>query len=137
MDEGASAMFKGFREFLLRGNVIDLAVAVVIGTAFNDVVSGFITAFVDPLLAIALGAAGAEDLAMVSFAGFPVGVFLSALLSFVIKAFVIYYFMVRPFSNLFAKFSPPPVVAEEVRLLSEIRDELKRQNGAVARTGAD
>ena len=47
-------MFNGFRDFLLRGNVVELAVAVVIGAAFNEVVNGFITAFVDPLIAIAL-----------------------------------------------------------------------------------
>ncbi|NTU82593.1 MAG: large conductance mechanosensitive channel protein MscL [Chloroflexales bacterium] len=123
-------MLKGFRDFLLRGNVVDLAVAVVVGAAFNDVVNGFIASFVDPLLAIALGAAGAENLVQATFIGFPVGIFLSAVVSFVIKAFVIYFFVVRPFASVFARLAPPDAVADDVRLLAEIRDELRRQSGA-------
>lgn len=126
-------MLKGFRDFLLRGNVVDLAVAVVIGAAFNDVVNGFIAAFVDPLIAMALGASGTDDLAVVAYAGFPIGIFLSALITFLIKAFVIYFFIVRPFSSLAARLAPAPavVVAEDVRLLTEIRDLQKQQVDAM------
>jgi len=121
-------MFNGFRDFLLRGNVVELAVAVVIGAAFNEVVNGFITAFVDPLIAIALGASGTDSLATIGYAGFPIGVFVSALITFVIKAFVIYYFVVRPFASIAARFSPAaaaPVMPDDVKLLSEIRDLLQ------------
>ncbi|GAB4435796.1 MAG: large conductance mechanosensitive channel protein MscL [Chloroflexi bacterium OHK40] len=123
-------MLKGFRDFLLRGNVVDLAVAVIIGAAFNEVVNGFIAAFIDPLLAIALGASGAENLATVTVGVFPVGLFLSALITFVIKAFVIYFFVVRPFSGLAARFtadSTPAAPTSEEKLLGEIRDLLKAQ----------
>lgn len=128
-------MFKGFRDFLLRGNVVELAVAVVIGAAFNEVVNGFIAAFVDPLIAIALGASGTANLETVAFGGFPVGIFISALITFLIKAFVVYFFIVRPFANLAARFSPaagPPTVPDDVKLLGEIRDLQKQQLAALA-----
>lgn len=129
-------MLRGFRDFLFRGNVVDLAVAVVIGTAFNDVVNAFIASLIDPLIAIALGTAGATNLAEATVGAFPVGLFLSALISFLVKAFVIYFFVVRPFSGLAAKLaasSPPPA---DVAVLTEIRDELRRQSGLAAGRGA-
>jgi large conductance mechanosensitive channel len=135
-------MFKGFRDFLLRGNVLELAVAVVIGAAFNDVVNGFIAAFVDPLIAIALGASGTDSLATIATGGFPVGVFLSALITFLIKALVVYFFIVRPFMGLAARFGPAapvPVVPDDVKLLTEIRDLQKQQVAALTarRVGGD
>lgn len=120
-------MFKGFRDFLLRGNVVDLAVAVVIGAAFNEVVNGFITAFVDPIIAMALGASGTDDLATIAYAGFPIGVFLSALITFLIKAFVVYFFIVRPFAGIAAKYAPAAAATEDQKLLAEIRDLQKQQ----------
>jgi large conductance mechanosensitive channel len=129
-------MFKGFRDFLLRGNVVDLAVAVVIGAAFNDVVNGFIAAFVDPLIALALGASGTTDLATVGVGNFPVGVFLSALITFVIKAFVVYFFIVRPFARLAARFAAdtsPAAPTNEEKLLGEIRDLQRQQLETLAR----
>ena len=123
-------MFKGFRDFLMRGNVVDLAVAVVIGAAFAAVVDGFIAAFVDPLIALILGGQG-EALASIVFAGFPVGIFISALINFVLKAAVVYFFIVRPFAGIAAKMAantPPP---PDVALLAEIRDQLKQQNAAL------
>jgi large conductance mechanosensitive channel len=128
-------MISGFRDFLLRGNVVDLAVAVVIGAAFNDVVNGFIAAFIDPIIAFALGASG--DLSTIpSVAGFPVGVFISALITFLIKAFVVYFFIVRPFANLAARFAAkttPDAPTNQEKLLAEIRDLQKQQVDAMAR----
>ncbi len=127
-----ACMFQGFRAFILRGNVIDLAVAVVIGAAFGSVVDGFTAAFIDPLLALILGGGG-EALAGVTLGVFPVGLFLSSLLNFVLKAAVIYFFVVRPFSawaaRLAAQPAPtePPAPTEDQKLLSEIRDLLKEQ----------
>jgi large conductance mechanosensitive channel len=128
-------MFKGFRDFLLRGNVVELAVAVVIGAAFNEVVNGFIAAFVDPLIAIALGASGTANLETIGYGGFPIGIFISALITFLIKAIVVYFFVVQPFANLAARFSPAtgaPVVPDDVKLLGEIRDLQKQQLAALA-----
>lgn len=122
-------MLKGFRDFLFRGNVVDLAVAVVIGAAFNSVVDGFIASFVDPLIALILGGAGAS-VETATFGPFPVGIFLSALITFVLKAAVVYFFIVRPFSSFAAKLAANTPPTPDVQLLTEIRDELKQQNGA-------
>jgi large conductance mechanosensitive channel len=118
---------QGFRNFLFRGNVVDLAVAVVIGTAFSNVIDGFIASFIDPLIAIILGGAG-EQIATIAFAGFPVGIFLSALITFVLKAAVVYFFIVRPFSGIAAQFAAHNPPAADIVLLQEIRDELRKQN---------
>lgn len=120
-------MFKGFRDFLFRGNVVDLAVAIVVGAAFSGVIDGFIAAFIDPLIALMLGGTG-QEIAKVNVSVFPIGVFLSALITFLLKAAVLYFFIVRPFSGIAARFaanSPPP--PNEI-LLTEIRDELRKQN---------
>lgn len=125
-------MLGGFRDFIFRGNVVDLAVAVVIGAAFNNVVDGFIAAFIDPLIALILGGSG-QQLAEIAFAGFPIGVFISALITFILKAAVVYFFVVRPFSGLAARFAantPPP---EDVVLLREIRDALRANPGVERR----
>lgn len=126
-------MLQGFRAFLLRGNVVDLAVAVVIGAAFTGVIDGFTAAFIDPLIALVLGGGG-EALAAVTLGIFPVGLFLSALVNFVLKAAVLYFFVVRPFSawaaRLAAQPAAPPAPTEDQKLLSEIRDLLKEQRSA-------
>jgi large conductance mechanosensitive channel len=123
-------MFKGFRDFILRGNVVELAVAVVIGAAFNEVVNGFIASFIDPIIAMAMGASGTADLATVTAGAFPVGIFISALITFLIKALVVYYFIVRPFANLATRYAAdttPAGPTNEEKLLTEIRDTLRAQ----------
>lgn len=120
-------MLKDFRDFLLRGNVVDLAAAVIIGVAFNGVVDGLIKGIIDPLIAL-LAPGAVKDLETALLVGpFKVGLVLSALINFVVKAAVIYFFIVRPFSSFAAKFAAkqagPPV---EVVLLTEIRDLVKQ-----------
>jgi large conductance mechanosensitive channel len=92
---------KGFREFLLRGNVVELAIAVVIGVAFTAVVTAFVKDLVTPLIA-ALGAK--PDFASLYFtvnkSRFLYGDFLNALVSFVVIAAVVYYFVVLPYTRL-------------------------------------
>jgi large conductance mechanosensitive channel len=94
---------RGFREFLLRGNVIDLAVAVVIGLAFGAVVSAFVKDLITPLLA-ALG--GKPDFSALSFtvngSRFLYGDFINAVVSFVIIAAVVYYLVVLPMNRIMA-----------------------------------
>jgi large conductance mechanosensitive channel len=123
-------MLQGFRAFILRGNMVDLAVAVVIGAAFTSVIDGFTAAFVDPLLSLILGGGG-DALAGVTFGVFPVGLFLSALVNFLLKAAVLYFLVVRPFSawaaRLAAQPADPPAPTEDQKLLSEIRDLLKER----------
>ncbi len=101
-------MFKGFRSFLLRGNVVDLAVGIVIGAAFTAVVTGFVSAFLTPLIGIAAGAVGDFSKEAFTVAGvtFPYGAFLQAAISFVLVAAVIYFAVVMPVGKLQNRFNP-------------------------------
>ena len=111
----------GFKKFLLRGNVVDLAVAVVIGAAFGAVVTAFVQAFITPLVGVFTGAAG--DFTKKSFEAsgtdFPYGLFVQALLSFVIIAAVVYFFVVKPINRLMEKFKTEPGVASTTKECSE------------------
>jgi large conductance mechanosensitive channel len=97
----------GFRKFLLRGNLVDLAVAVVIGIAFGALITGFVKDLITPLLA-AIG--GTPDFGNLSFtvngSRFLYGDFLNLLISFVIIAAVIYFLVVVPFTALLERFKP-------------------------------
>ncbi|HEY4658336.1 MAG TPA: large conductance mechanosensitive channel protein MscL [Gemmatimonadaceae bacterium] len=119
-------MFRGFRDFLMRGNVVELATAVIIGVAFAGVVDGLIKGIIDPLIAV-LAPGEVKQLESALLLGpFKVGLVLSALINFVLKAGVVYFFIVRPFANFAAKVAaaaPPPPA--DVQLLTEIRDLLK------------
>ena len=124
-------MLKQFRDFLLRGNVVDLAVAVVIGAAFGAVVTSFVADLVTPLIA-AIG--GKPDFAALTFtingSQFHYGRFLNAVLSFVIIAAAVFFLVVKPVGVLMerrkAGLEPEPeAVPEDVILLGEIRDLLR------------
>ena len=104
-------MLKGFRAFLLRGNVIDLAVAVVIGAAFGSVVTAFVKDLVTPLIAAAGGKPDFSGLFFtVNGSRFLYGDFLNALLAFLLIAVVIFYFVILPINALVARSrkEPPP-----------------------------
>jgi large conductance mechanosensitive channel len=96
-------MWKDFKQFLLRGNVVDLAVAVIIGAAFNAVVQSMVKDIITPLIA-AVG--GNPDFSGLKFSlhhsQFMYGDFLNALISFVIMASVVFFFVVRPINDLIA-----------------------------------
>jgi large conductance mechanosensitive channel len=98
---------KGFRDFLLRGNLVDLAVAVVIGAAFTALVTSFVANFITPLIA-AIG--GQRDFGKLTFtingSHFRYGLFVNALISFVISAAVVYFLVVKPFSTLLERYMP-------------------------------
>jgi large conductance mechanosensitive channel len=126
-------MLKEFREFILRGNVVDLAIAVVIGAAFGAVVAAFVADLVTPLIA-AIG--GKPDFAALTFtingSRFTYGHFLNAVISFLIIAAVIFFFVVKPLNAFLArrksKEEPAPdAPAEDVALLTEIRDLLRQR----------
>jgi large conductance mechanosensitive channel len=121
-------MLKGFRDFVMRGNVVDLAAAVIIGAAFNGVVDGVIKGLIDPLIAIAVPNNNLAEALVVG--PFKLGLLVSALLNFVLKAAVVYVFIVRPFSSLAARLAaapaPPAPPPADVQLLGEIRDLLKQ-----------
>ena len=120
---------EGFRNFLLRGSVVELAVGVVIGSAFGAIVDGFIKALIDPLLLLILSATGAASLETAMIGIFPIGIFISAMIRFIIVAVVIYFFIVRPFSAASARMAaqvPPTATPADIVLLTEIRDLLKK-----------
>ena len=117
-----------FKDFAFKGNVVDLAVAVVIGAAFGKIISSFVDDVITPLLLNpALKAAGVENIAQLSWNGVKYGNFLSAILSFLVIAIVL--FMVIKAVN---KVNKPAVVApagptDDQILLTEIRDLLKNK----------
>lgn len=105
---------KGFRAFVLRGNVVDLAVGIVIGAAFGTVVVAFVKDLVTPLIA-ALG--GKPDFAGLYFtinnSRFLYGDFLNALIAFIVIALVIYYFVVLPYARFRDRYDKTPVTTRE------------------------
>jgi len=99
----------GFKKFLLRGNLVDLAVAVVIGAAFGTVVKALVTDFITPLIA-AMG--GKRDFSSLFFtmnkSKFAYGDFVNQVMAFVIVAAVVYYFVVVPVGKMMERFKPTP-----------------------------
>jgi large conductance mechanosensitive channel len=113
----------GFKNFLLRGNLVDLAVAVIIGTAFGAVVTAF-TAWLTGALP------GLDE----TFKGAKLGdgaFFANAVIAFVILAAVVYFFVVMPYTRIKERYFPsaPPGTPEDIKLLQEIRDLLAAQQG--------
>src|SRR3954470_13377110 len=101
------SLIKEFREFILRGNLVDLAVAVVIGAAFTAVVNAFVRDIVTPVIAAIGGQPDFGDLAFtINGSRFAYGDFLNAMITFVIIAAVVFFFVVRPVNALMARFRP-------------------------------
>lgn len=125
-------MIKGFRDFLLRGNVVDLAVAVIIGAAFGAVVNSLVADVITPLI----GAVGGQpDFSAITLGPIKIGSFLNAVLAFLIIAIVVYFAIVVPVNKIMERAhrqteagAPPAPTKEEV-LLTEIRDLLRQQRG--------
>lgn len=123
-------MLRGFRDFILRGNVLDLAVAVVIGAAFSSVVTALVEGFITPLIAL-IG--GLPDAAALNVGAFGWGTIINAVLNFLITAAVVYFLIVAPANRLMARIMPqtkagdPPAPSKEEVLLTEIRDLLRQR----------
>ena len=128
-------MLKEFRDFILRGNVVDLAVAVVLGAAFGALVTGFVASFITPLIALIGGKPDFSDLVFtISETRFTYGDFLNLLISFLIIAAVVFFVIVKPVNALMARLKrgeEPEVEAppQDVVLLMEIRDLLRDGGG--------
>ena len=106
-------MLKGFRDFILRGNVMDLAVAVIVGAAFTAIVTALTTDIINPLLGAFIGKPNFDYLiANVHGGEVKYGAFLTAIVNFLILAGVIYFFLVVPTQYLLKRFNP--AVAEPV-----------------------
>jgi large conductance mechanosensitive channel len=123
-------MFKGFREFITRGNIVELAVAFVIGAAFGALVNQFTRSFLDPLIRLILGGGVNGGTFTVRRQVFDYGGFINAVITFVITAAAIYYFVVLPMNRIIERrrargIEPKPEeLSEEAKLLTQIRDEL-------------
>ncbi len=123
-------MLKGFRDFIMRGNVVDLAVGIVIGAAFTAVVTAFTSAFLKPLIQLLSGGQGVSAGAFkVRGVPFDWASFINACITFVLTAAVLYFLVVYPLNRLAERRArgeepPPSAPSEEVKLLTEIRDAL-------------
>jgi len=118
-------MIKGFRDFILRGNVVDLAIAVVIGAAFSAVVTAFVSGILTPLIA-AIG--GQPDFSALEFtingSKFAYGLFINALITFVIVAAVIYFLVVTPMNTVQARFKTEQPVDSPTRNCPECESSI-------------
>jgi large conductance mechanosensitive channel len=137
--DSEDGMLKGFKEFILRGNVVDLAIAVVIGAAFGAIVTKLVADLITPLIA-AIG--GEPDFSKLEWtwnkSTFLYGDFINAVLSFVIIAAAIYFLVVMPLNRLAERRAAkvaagepdPEPKAEDILLLEQIRDLLAHQGSA-------
>ena len=123
-------IFQGFKDFIMRGNVVDLAVGIVIGAAFTSVVTAFTNGFVKPLIQLMGGDTGVNAGAWhVGSVKFDYATFINALVTFLITAAVLYFLVVYPLNMLAERRrrgeEPPPAApSEEIVLLTQIRDAL-------------
>ncbi len=123
-------MLKGFRDFVFRGNLLDLAVAVVIGAAFGAVVTSLVENILTPLISAIVGA---PDFSAFILGPFRIGLFLNSIVSFLLIAVALYFIVITPANRILAAMKknekPPsaPELSTQEKLLAEIRDELKRR----------
>jgi large conductance mechanosensitive channel len=120
-------MLKEFKDFVVRGNVVDLAVAVVIGTAFTAIVSSLVDNVITPLLLTpALKAANLEDIEKLAWGAVKYGSFLAAVIKFVIVAFIL-FLIVKAMKSIERKTVPPAKeISSTDKLLMEIRDAVTK-----------
>lgn len=125
-------MLKGFKEFIMKGNVVDLAVAVVMGAAFGAVITALVENILMPLISQLVGAPNFDSFLV--FGDVKVGVFLTALINFVLIAAAIYFVVVMPMNHMIARRNAKLGIKEEeeavdpqIALLTEIRDSLKNR----------
>lgn len=120
-------MIKGFKEFISKGNVIDLAVAVVIGTAFAPIISALTDHILMPLIAAIFGQPNFDTVGQftINNAEISPGVLITAVVNFLIVAAALYFFVVTPMNKLNRKEEAVEAPEASVELLTEIRDLLK------------
>jgi large conductance mechanosensitive channel len=125
-------MLKEFRDFLLRGNVVDLAVAVVIGAAFAALVNSLVADVLTPIIGAIVGKPDFSNLNFtINGSEFNYGNFLNALIAFLSVAAAVFFFVIKPMNTLNRmRGASSEEEASELELLAEIRDELRSQRGA-------
>ena len=130
-------VLNGFKEFVLRGNAIDLAVGVVIGAAFTSIVTAIVDGLISPLIAMIFGKPDISEMWMigpVNEATINMGLILNAILQFLLVAIAVYFVIVLPMNKLASmrkknEEPEPEAPAEDVLVLQEIRDLLAAQSG--------
>jgi large conductance mechanosensitive channel len=118
-------MLKGFRDFIARGNALDLAVGVIIGAAFSAIVDSLVKDLITPIIGLA---GGTPDFSAVKLGPITLGNFVNAVIAFLIKAAGLYFLIIVPFNRFAAKMAaaaPPPSASETY--LKEIRDSLAKR----------
>jgi large conductance mechanosensitive channel len=126
-------MFQGFKDFIMRGNVVDLAVGVVIGAAFTTVVTSLTNGFLKPLIQVMSGGTGlSAGKFYIRKVEFDYATFINSVITFLLTAAVLYFLVVFPLNQLAERRRrgeepPPKSPSEEVKLLTEIRDALVAQ----------
>jgi len=119
-------MLKGFRDFILRGNVVDLAVAVILGAAFNAIVTSLVTDVLNPLIAATIGKPDFSSVILDIHGGhIKIGAFLNAAVSFLIVATVVYFAIVLPLNHLQARLKKPaPEAPSSLKTCPECLSEI-------------
>ncbi|MGB9731968.1 MULTISPECIES: large conductance mechanosensitive channel protein MscL [Calditerrivibrio] len=127
-------MFEEFKKFILRGNVVDLAVAVIIGAAFNQIVNSMVSDVITPLVGL-IG--GSHDFSGIKIGPVGIGKFINAILNFLIVSSVVFFGIIKPMKKLNEiaakkeaakqQTEQQPTIPEDVKLLREILEELKKQ----------
>ena len=114
---------KGFKDFVMQGNLVEIAVAFVIAVAFGEVIKAFTTMIMDLIGKVG----GSPNFSSWHPGGVSVGLFITALIAFVILAFVVYFFVVKPYEAAKARYAKPEdeAVDASVELLKEIRDAVR------------
>ena len=120
-------MIKGFRDFILRGNVLDLAVGVIIGAAFGAIVTSLVENIIMPLVGAIFGQ---PDFSAIVLGPLKIGLFLNSIVSFLLVALALYLFIIVPMNSAMARFkkpeeTPAPAMTDEAKLLTEIRDLMR------------
>ena len=106
----------GFKAFLLRGNLVDIAVGIVIGAAFGTVVAAFVKDLITPIIAALFGKPDFSGIYFtVNHSKFLIGDFINVLIAFVIVAAVLYFFVVAPYAKFKARFEPAPVPEPQMK----------------------
>ena len=132
-----SAMLSGFKEFIMKGNVLDLAVAVIIGAAFAQVVNALVESVLMPAISALVGSPNFDSFAMITLNGNDIrfGVLLTALVNFLLVAAAVYFAIVLPMNKMIEArnrrlgIAPADEEADpQVQLLTEIRDALKQRS---------
>ncbi|THV42823.1 large conductance mechanosensitive channel protein MscL [Glycomyces buryatensis] len=126
-------MIKGFKEFLMRGNVVDLAVAFVMGAAMTALVASLGDAFINPLITLVTGGSEIGGSFTVNGVEFPYGTFVNGLLVFFLTAAAVYFVVVVPYNRVRDRFMTPAEEEkvereEQIVLLEQIRDALLEQS---------